>query len=117
MLAEGRAKGGRKLLAEDFQALIISPLSESVSVSAAGTRSGKVRPLWASLIDGQGTALQGLSVQSGNCPLKVFAITKFDKTETPRASGHLVAYHNCGGYLEARVGHKFAERGIGGAMR
>lgn len=102
---------------EDSQALIISPPSEVVSVAAAGMRSGKVRPPRVSFIDGQGTSLQGLPIQPGNCPLNVFSIAKLDKSETLGGSGYLVAHHNCGGHLETRVGHKIAKRGIGGAMR
>jgi hypothetical protein len=115
MLAEGCAPHDRSVVGEDSQALIISTPSRAVSVAAC-TRSGEVRTLRASFIDGQGTAFQGLSIQPGNCPPNAFAIAKFNKSETSGGSGYLVAHHSCGGYLETRVGRKFAEQGIGGAL-
>jgi hypothetical protein len=101
--------------AENSPILIISPAPEAIpAATSAGPR--KVGALGTSFIDGQGTALEGLSIQAGDCPLNVFAIAKLDKTEPARGPCHLVANHHSRGHLKARVGDKFAERRIGGAM-
>jgi hypothetical protein len=103
-----------------FPALIISPPPEVVSSAAAATTaagSGEVRALGTSFIDGQGTTLEGLSIQPGDGPLNVFAFTKLDETESPRGPCHLVANHHGRGDLKTRIRHEFAQRGIGGAVR
>jgi hypothetical protein len=103
-----------------FPALIISPPPEVVSAAsatAAAAGSGEVRALGTSFIDGQRTALEGLSIQPGDSPLDVFAFTKLDETESPRGPGHLVANHHGRGDLKTGIRHKFAQRGIGSAVR
>jgi len=96
--------------------LIIASTAEPVPITtAAGSR--KIRALGASFIDGQGTALEGLSIQARDCPLDVFAIAELDEAETSRRSCHLVANYHCRGHLKASIGYKLAERRIGRAMR
>lgn len=97
-------------------ALIIAPAAEPIPITTA-TGSRKVRALGPSFIDGQGTTLEGLPIQAGDCPLNVFALAELDKSETSWSPCHLVPDHHCRGYSKTRSGHKFAERGIGSAMR
>jgi hypothetical protein len=103
--------------AGDFMALVIAPAAEPIPITTAAARPGKVRALGASFIDGQGSALEGLSIQACDRPLNVFTLAELDKPEASWRPCHLVTNYHCRGYLKARVGHKFAERGIGSAMR
>jgi hypothetical protein len=95
--------------------LIISPAPEVIP-AATPARARKVRTLGTSFIDGQGTALEGLSIQARDCLLKVLAIAELDKAETSGRPCHLVANHHSRGHLKARIGYEFAERRIGRAM-
>jgi len=107
-----------ELSAGRFPALIISPAAEAIATAtpapAAGAR--KVVARRPSFIDGQGTALEGMSVQPCDGALNVFAIAEFDKAEASWRPCHLVANHHCRGHLKACIGYKFAERRVGRAM-
>jgi len=95
--------------------LIVAPAPEAIS---AGTpaRAREVRALRTRFIDGQGAALEGLSIQPRDCALNVFALAKLDKTEPSRGPSHLIANHHGRGHSKARIGYKFAERRVGSAM-
>ena len=99
-------------LRETAPALVISPAAAATAPSGAR----EVRARRPSFVDCQGTALEGLPIQACDCPLNVFALGEFDKTEPAWRPCHLVADHHCGSYLKARIGYKFAERGVGRAM-
>ena len=97
----------------NFPTLVISPAAEAIP---ATTPTREVRALRPSFIDGQGTTLKGLPIQACDCPLSIFAISEFHKTEPSWRPCHLVTDYHCRGYLKARIGYKFAERRIGSAM-
>src|SRR5271157_3864020 len=61
-----------------------------------------IRSLLRRNTNGQGTPLKRLSVQACDCPLSIFAIAKFDKTEPAWRPSHIVSDHRCGSYLKAR---------------
>ena len=100
-------------LRERVPTLVISPAAEAIPATTVAGARVRART---SFIDGQGTSLKGLPIQACNCPLSVFAIAEFDKTEPSWRPSHLVADHHSGSYLKARLGYKFAECRIGGAM-
>jgi len=99
-------------------ALIIAPAAEPIPIAAttAAPGAGKVRALGTSFIDGQGTALEGLSIQASDGPLNVFAIAELDKAEASWSPCHLVANYDGRGHLESCTGYEFAERRIGSTM-
>jgi len=99
-------------------ALIISPAAAEATATTTTTTAGarEVRARRPSFIDGQGTALEGLSIQPCDCLLNVFALAEFDKAEASWRPCHLVANHHRRGHLKARAGYKLAERRIGSAM-
>ena len=70
--------------------LIVS--SAVVPVSAAPTTlPRKARALWASLVDSQRSALEGLTIQAPDRPLQVLAFGQFDEAESPRLTRFLVS--------------------------
>jgi hypothetical protein len=58
-----------------------------------------------------------LAIQSGDCPLEVFAFRQLDKTESARSSRQPVANHYRRRDLKAGVNHKFVELSIADAVR
>src|SRR5208337_5069540 len=108
--AIGRSFGGLPGLSPgNFPTLVIAPAAEAIPATTP-TGAMEVRARRPGYIDGQGTSLKGLPIQACDCPLSIFAITEFDKTEPSWRPCHLVADHHCRGHLKARIGYKFAER-------
>ncbi len=107
--------GSSPVFLQDYsEPLLVSPAAESVPTAPCGAR--EVRALWSRFVDGQGTSLKGLPIQTCDCPLRIFAIAELDKTEASRRPGHLVANYHCRGHLKPCIGYKFAERCVGSAV-
>jgi len=99
-----------------FPASIIPPPPEVISAATTASGAREVRAWRPSLVDGQGTALEGLSIQPCDGALNVFAIAEFDKAEASWRPCHLVANHHRRGHLKACIGYKFAERRVGSVL-
>ena len=106
------------LAAKVTQGLIVSPAPEVVppAASAAGARR-EVRALGASLIDGQWSAIEGLSIQACDCPLEIFAIAQLDKAKALRSSCHFISNHDRRGHLKSGIGYELSQRRVRRAVR
>src|SRR6516164_8125330 len=80
------------LMIRPRSSLIVSSAVVPVS-SAPTTLPREARTLRASLVDSQGTALEGLTIQAPDRPLQVFAFGQFDEAESSRLPRHLVSNH------------------------
>src|SRR5579863_985780 len=69
------------------------------------------------LIDSQRPALEGLTIQSVDRPLRVFALRQLNETESPRCTCHFVLNDRGRCYTEAGVGDEFIQTAVRGAVR
>src|SRR5579862_5090750 len=89
------------------------PAATSTAAPATGTT---IAPATAEIIAGrtcfvycQSTALERLSIQAGNCPLHVLALSQFDESEAPRLASDLVANNHGRSCLKARATYKLTQ--------
>ena len=100
--------------------LVISSAAEVVAATTATTATtagtGEICTWGASFIDGQGTAIERLAIQAGNCPLNILAVGELHKSEATGRPRHLVANDHGGSHLKARIGYEFIQPLIRGAV-
>jgi hypothetical protein len=95
--------------ARDDSTLVISPAAEAIPATTTVAGATEVCTLRTRFIHGQGPAIERLSIQAGDGPLKTRAIRELDKAKAARAARHPVANHYGGCNLKARTGYKFVE--------
>ena len=103
----------------EFLNLVISSAAEVVAATtttATTAGAGEICARGASFVDGQRAAIERLAIQAGNRPLNILAISELHKAEATGRPCHLVADYHGGSHLKARIGYKFIQPLIGGAV-
>jgi hypothetical protein len=68
-----------------------TPATTTASRTTIATPASEIIARWARFVNRQTASLQGLTVQAGNGPLHVLALSQFNEAEAPRLAGYFIA--------------------------